>query len=206
MALISLSEIDGRGKARYAHRLMQKSAASILSEDSQKYSLDHQFDIFLSHSYVDAKLNFDRLLGIKGFLEEFEYSVYVDWIIDKQLNREKVTADTASTLRSRMDHSRCLLFATSESSQNSRWMPWELGYKDGNSGKDGGLGMVAVLPLVTSKTQTVFQGQEYLGIYPYVDMATSKNSDELYLWVNESEDVYVKFDKWIEGTKPFKQN
>ena len=49
------------------------------------------FDIFLSHSSEDATV----VAGIKLMLEQESFSVYVDWIEDPQMDRSKVTADTA---------------------------------------------------------------------------------------------------------------
>jgi hypothetical protein len=62
------------------------------------------------------------------FLEDEGLSVYVDSVVDPQLDREKVTVDTAELLRGRMNRSRFLLYTTSTASTQSRWMPWELGY------------------------------------------------------------------------------
>lgn len=41
--------------------------------------------------------------------------MYVDWMVDEQLDRSAVTAETAQLLRDRMDHSGFLLFATPKS-------------------------------------------------------------------------------------------
>jgi hypothetical protein len=62
-----------------------------------------------------------------------------------------------------MRNSQSLIFATSSASSQSKWMPWELGYFDGFKP-----GYVAILPLVPS-TYSDFKGQEYLGLYPYVE-------------------------------------
>ena len=193
MALITFDEISIAGGRRYGERLLAKSAASILEEDTRKFPMDHAFDIFLSHSYADGKLDRKRLLNLKAFLENFGYEVYVDWIIDADLNREQVSAQTARWLRSRMNHSKCLLFATSENSQESKWMPWELGYMDGTKDR------VAILPLSGTAGSTGFKGQEYLGVYPYIDKTTAKGTDNEYLWVNEDSETYVRFDFWLAG-------
>ena len=62
-----------------------------------------------------------------------------------------------------MRHSQSLVYATSAASSQSKWMPWELGYFDGFRP-----GFVAILPLVQS-TGDDFSGQEYLGLYPYIE-------------------------------------
>jgi hypothetical protein len=78
---------------------------------------------------------------------------------DAQMDRSKVTPATADTLRQRMAHCRFLLYATSDASPNSKWMPWELGYFDGLR-----KGQVGIFPIVASRYDS-FQGQEYLGLY-----------------------------------------
>lgn len=198
MPLVTLKEIEKRGKARYAKNLMTKSAGTILREATTARALSYEFDVFLSHSYSDAKLNMDRLLGVKAFLEEFNVTVYVDWIIDTNLNRETVSDETARILRTRMNHSKCILFATSERSQISKWMPWELGYMDGRKQK------VAIFPLVATAGRYTYNGQEYLGLYPYIEQAAATNSNNLYLWVCEDDETYVRLDLWLKGQKPHK--
>ena len=195
MALLSLGNLDTFAANNYGRELRTKSAATIFEEETKNYPMDYKFDIFLSHSYNDAHLTLARLLGLKSILGAFNYSVYVDWIIDRQLDRETVTAQTAHCLRCRMDNSKCLLFTTSQNSQYSRWMPWELGYKDGNTAKDGVVGMVAILPIAQYQGQAGFEGQEYLGIYPYVDYGNNTQGEQ-HLWVNQNGQS-VRFDIWI---------
>jgi hypothetical protein len=127
--------------------------------------MDIPFDIFMSHSYEDAEI----IAGAKLIIEQNSgLTVYVDWIEDAQADRSRVTAGTADMLRQRMNHCRFLLYATSRSSPNSKWMPWELGYFDGLKG-----GSVGILPIVQS-TDDSFKGQEYLGLYPPYQMIDFK--------------------------------
>lgn len=95
-----------------------------------------EFDIFLSHCFRDL----EYVLGLKNMLEEMEYRVYTDWDADSDLNRRAVTSDTAQVLSQRMKDCRCLFYAVSDTSSESKWMPWELGYSDGLHGN------VAILP------------------------------------------------------------
>jgi len=141
--------LRGRG-LQFAVSELRKSAAS---------SMSTRFDVFLSHSFSDAEI----IAGVKALLEEVGRSVYVDWIEDRHLDRTRVTVQTAEVLRIRMRNSRSLIFATSRTSSTSKWMPWELGFFDGYRP-----GHVAVLPLVET-TGATFEGQEYLGLYPYVE-------------------------------------
>ena len=96
-----------------------------------------------------------------------------------------------------MKHCTCLLFATTKNSTDSKWMPWELGLKDGQNG------LVAILPVVQDKTER-YSGQEYLGIYPYIDIHKDNTRAGPFLWVNETAEHYVKFDSWLNGDAPTK--
>ena len=129
-------------------------------------------------------------------MENFGYTVYVDWIDDKLLSRENVSKDTAKVLQKRMKQSKCLIYATSENSSTSRWMPWELGYFDGIKDK-----MVGILPIKKSGNnfRDDFNGEEYLGLYYYIDKSTLQNTNRTSLFVNESTNKYTTFKNWING-------
>ncbi|WP_296555446.1 toll-Interleukin receptor [Pigmentiphaga sp.] len=173
---------------------MQKSASTILTEKVQASAGATQFDIFLSHSLNDQKL----ILGIWLSLEDMGYKVYVDWIHDRHLSRDSVTKETARVLRQRMLNSESLFFATTANSSGSKWMPWELGFKDGHNRK------AAVLPVAQTAMDS-YVGQEYLGIYPYVSKDPTKGNVDEKLWINVSTTCYVLFDKWLEGQEPFER-
>jgi hypothetical protein len=141
-------------------RAASRAAGILLAESELRESASTPrtatFDVFLSHSSEDA----DIIAGVKAILERDGLSVYVDWLEDPQADRRRVTPETARLLRDRMNHCKFLLYASSSASRTTKWMPWELGYFDGNRP-----GRVGVLPLVASAAST-FQGQEYLGLYP----------------------------------------
>lgn len=151
------------------------------------------FDIFLSHSYDDKKYIYE----LYNILESYGYKVYVDWLIDKGLDRNHVTKETAEKLRLRMNQCKCFLYATSKNASSSKWMPWELGYFDGFK-----KGNVAIIPIADNNYYS-FDGQEYLKLYPYLDEATTKVNNQNQLWINESTDKYVLFKDWLAGTKPY---
>lgn len=163
-----------------------KTANSIYVSDYDSY------DIFLSHSYNDRAI----IPALKAELEKLNYKVYVDWIDDKLLSRDSVSKDTAKVLQKRMKQSKCLIYATSENSSNSRWMPWELGYFDGIKDK-----MVGILPIKKygNNFRDDFKGEEYLGLYYYIDKSTLQNTSRTSLFVNESSNKYTTFEKWISG-------
>jgi hypothetical protein len=169
-------------------------------EERAQASADQTFDVFLSHSYGDAmKVNADDLLRLKVLLESHGISVYVDWIVDGNLSRDRVTTATASIIRHRLDNCKSLLYVTSSTSSNSKWMPWELGYKDGASKR------AAILPIVDRQADK-FHGQEYLGLYPYVTRAPNTSGKKL-LWIEASNGDYVSFNEWLtSGTRPYRHS
>ncbi len=163
-----------------------RGAFEVLNESTASFSEFKTYDIFLSHSIHDAEL----ILGIKATFEELNYSVYVDWIDDPKLDRSKVTSATADTLRKRMNSSKSLFYVTTENADGSRWMPWECGYFDGKKGKS------AIVPIKKYSTDNSFNGQEYLGLYPYIVKGKDTENKER-LWVRKSNVVYISYDAWV---------
>ncbi len=166
-----------------AKDILNKYAGEKLVQESRSFSLLKTYDIFLSHSFKDAA----PILRLKQILEGKGYSVYVDWIEDKDLNRSKVNTETAKVIRERLKGSKCLIYAVTSNSVTSSWVQWELGLGDGQ--KDG---RVAILPLLESEeTNPTFYKQEYLGLYPYVDnfmeiiYVNGKNLKRLDQWILE---------------------
>ncbi|WP_322886917.1 toll/interleukin-1 receptor domain-containing protein [Sinorhizobium medicae] len=149
------------------------------------------FDIFLSHSTGDAEI----ILGVRRILEETGKTVYIDWIDDPDLERGSVSGETAQALRKRMRQCSSLLYVYSQSSQKSRWMPWELGYFDGINGN------VAVLPVIPDSGDLDFEKEEYLQLYPKIDFINITSEPRMF--VNQSQKLesgtYKSFDDWRSG-------
>jgi hypothetical protein len=72
-------------------------------------------------------------------------------------------------------------------------MPWELGYFDGLK-----KGRVAILP-VSESVETGFKGQEYLGLYNYVDIFGAGAG---VLWINDGAGKFTSLDRWLHGEEP----
>jgi hypothetical protein len=179
-----LTEDNVRAAARQTHDRMYKSYNKVLEEVAE--TAEDNFDIFLSHSIKDAEI----VRGTHVLLKRLGYSVYVDWIIDPELDRAEVSRATALHLKKRMSQCKALLYLSTQNSVGSKWMPWELGFFDGFS-----KGKVAILP-VAKRARDDYVGQEYLSVYPYADVAAIEGTRKQTLWVNRSETYYGQFDVW----------
>jgi TIR domain len=154
MPFLRVAEV--RSLARRA--TLYKNAEAVIREAAAGKT---RFDVFLSHAVVDAEL----VVGVLTVLQDAGLSVYVDWYVDPQLDRAKVTAPTAEVLRKRMQQCDSLLYLWSLNAADSKWMPWELGYFDGHNGN------VAVFPVV-AQSDNEYRGTEFVGLYPTVDLET----------------------------------
>jgi hypothetical protein len=190
MALLTTAAVRNRARRSIPTYF---SAGSVLQEHVKKQASVSKHDIFLSHAFDDKEL----ILGVALTLEDLGYSVYLDWRDDPNLDRKNVNRDTAATLRSRIKSSKCLFFSTTENFSSSKWMPWELGYKDGDNTR------AAILP-IKDYTPTSFAGQEYLGIYPYAVQQEDTVGNQR-LWIHRSASCYINFDSWLDGHEPFER-
>lgn len=177
--------------------LKRQSSESLILESKRLFSSQNKsnlkFDIFLSHSYLDR----DEVFGLYRELTSMGYSVYVDWIVDSDLDRTNVTKLTAEIIRNRMKNSKSLLLAISSNAAISKWMPWELGYIDGNTER------CAIIPVVKDSTnQYSFNRVEYLLLYPYLDRAATIAGNQNKIWVNADSNNYILFEQWMRGSNP----
>ena len=194
MPLITKSDLRWRA-ATYRKNTGQetKSYKRMLEEENPPSPLNREYTIFLSHSYLDVQ----EILGLSLELRNCGHLTYVDSIEDFHLDRENVTRQTADILRIRMQHCKCLFYATSVNSSLSKWMPWEAGYFDGIKGR------VAIVPILdTAVTGDAYEGREYLSLYPYVTFNYPSDTGKPVLYINDDEDTYVSFSRWLQDEKP----
>ncbi|MFD1989948.1 toll/interleukin-1 receptor domain-containing protein [Paenibacillus nicotianae] len=181
------SNINSLNISKYADSILQEKNLDDYLSESNKESINKTFDIFLSHSSID-KL---EIAGIKKFFNELGFSVYVDWLEDKNLKRGNVTQETAITMRNRMSCSNTLIFAYSKNSPKSVWMPWELGYCDGLNKK------IAIMPIEQFPRKSKFKGQEYLTLYDQVEeISFDLMANNLRILKNNKNDI--SFKEWFE--------
>lgn len=169
------------------------SATQSAINDAKRYIT---FDIFLSHSFLDRQI----VKGIFLDLTKKGYKVYVDWIVDPHLDRSNVTKESAELIRNRMKNSKSLVLAISANAEGSKWMPWELGFVDGNTNK------CAILPVYENRynNPSFYEGYEYLKLYPYIK---KDDYNDQKLWVAENPTKYVSFEDFLKlNLKPSSKN
>jgi len=111
-----IREYNARQATVYSEQVERSIARDRLRKSAQDFSSASAYDMFLSHSYNDAR----AIQALRDLLKEAGFTVYVDWIDDSQLDRERVTPETAAILRERMNRCTALLYATSESA--TKWL------------------------------------------------------------------------------------
>lgn len=190
MTTFTESQIRQRAQRKTAG---YRQATTVLKEEVASAKTRASFDIFLSHSTSDAEI----ILGVKGVLEDYGKTVYVDWLDDPQLDRSCVTPANAEVIRERMRQCESLVYVHTTNSGSSKWMPWELGYFDGFSGA------VAIFPV--TKSGESFKGQEYLGIYPYIDEAPPEGGSAKEIWINKSSMTSKRWRAWIADPRSFRK-
>lgn len=187
-----------------SQRTFSKAIINESLSAKEKYGLggkldELEFDIFLSHSYLDKKTVF----GVYKDFESLGYNTYVDWIVDPSLDRANITKTTAEKLRLRMKQSKCLIYATSSNITGSQWMPWELGYMDGLKKSK-----VAVFPLLEDyEDDSDLELPKYLELYYTCSKETENRTHNEVLWINETPRKYIDFNSWLKlNKKPFIRN
>lgn len=191
--IITKSFLMNQAEERGIYEFSQKS---ILDENKQITEIKNiptgmKYDLFLSHSSLDKKL----VLTLVQLFNNAGYSVYVDWINDKQLDRRAVTSSTANTLKLRLQESNGLSYVATQNTISSKWCPWELGLADGMKN-----GRACILPILDN-SQANYQGLEYLGIYPHLEYAKEAVSGKDNFWVydNYNSKKYVVLSLWLKG-------
>ena len=123
MSLFSRETVLNRANNVLARNSLFKAALNedtgvrqVLKSYAEAYNQAKTYNIFLSHSYEDRK----AIVGLKSILEDYGYTVYVDWIEDADLDRSTVSAPTASRIRTRLKSCKCLLYATSRNAARSK--------------------------------------------------------------------------------------
>lgn len=166
------------------------SLERLLEQSCETFSMQNVFDLFISHSFLDKNL----IATLVSLFNELNYSVYVDWLNDLSLDRNKVSSKTASIIKTRIENCRGLAYVATNNIANSKWCPWELGLADGlHNGKS------CILPIM--KEANSFKGTEYLGLYPYIEYEKIKGKNSYDFWIVHQEDQqkYLPLRSWLDG-------
>ena len=100
--------------------------------------------------------------------------MYVDWIEDQQLDRSKVTAATAKYFTKENGTIEKLSICCYKQILVIRnGAHGKLGYVDASKK----MVVVQILPIMKDEGST-FKGQEYLGLYPFIDYAPIENTQK----------------------------
>ncbi len=155
--------------------------------DEYRFDEKKKYDLFISHSFQDRSLVF----GLTRLFTDTGYNVYVDWIDDKNLNRDDVTVETASLLRNRISNSKGLAYVATDNIAGSKWCPWELGIADGMGKK------TCILPIMKKG----YAGREYLNLYPYLEYLQYKGKTQFEFWITDQAKKanYTSLKKWLAG-------
>ncbi len=177
---------------RAAEEARSQRKDNTYSSFATHFDAANTYDLFISHSFKDK----DFVIGLYHLFTVAGYNVYIDWINDPALDRSSVTAETAATIRKRIAHSKGLSYISTGNSSTSKWCPWELGVADGMHNR------VCILPIMNSATY--FKGQEYLGLYPYLEYEKVFEQEKYDFWVHNQQDPkeYIILSAWLKGYNP----
>ena len=154
---------------------------------SKRFNSYITYDLFISHSFKDK----DLIIGLYHLFDRAGYNVYIDWIDDSLLSRDNVTDKTAAIIRQRIRQSKGLSYIATANITSSKWCPWELGVSDGMHGR------ACILPVLYG----IFKGQEYLGLYPYLEYRDSSEAlrADFYIHSHKDSSRCISLRSWLNG-------
>lgn len=160
MALIKRSELSSVEASEFHDLYVKTAAVELIADNLAGFVANKEFDVHLCHAFLDAL----EAKTLRDWLAAEGLSVYVDRMDDATVNEEQASPMRRDLLAERFKNCKAIVFVTSEDWTHSVWMPWHMGYFDALGYK------VAVLPIHDGELDKAeFKGQEYLGIYPYID-------------------------------------
>lgn len=124
-------------------------------------------------------------------MESHGASVYIDKK-DPRLP-ETTSHETASILRDTIQECSKFILFVSPNSKDSKWIPWELGYSDGNKNSS----RTAIFPAVENHNETSWTEQEYLGLYERVMWGNFANKPHEWLVYNYKNNTAQGLSNWL---------
>ncbi|MDK7587468.1 toll/interleukin-1 receptor domain-containing protein [Alcaligenes faecalis subsp. phenolicus] len=145
---------------------------------------------FLSHSSKDQEL----VVGAIRILENHGGQVYVDEV-DPAMP-PYTTDETAQLLKQRIYQTNRFVLLASKNSQDSRWVPWELGIADGTKG----LGKIALFPASDSTDDDTWASWEYLGLYRRIVWGDLQGYEKpLWMVLDKKKNTATPLSTWLKG-------
>ncbi|MGB3727304.1 MAG: toll/interleukin-1 receptor domain-containing protein [Glaciecola sp.] len=146
-------------------------------------------DTFLSHSSKDA----DYLPGVIKLLANHGASVYCD--LDDERMPGEPNVETAELIKSQVKISRKFVLFVTTNSQDSKWVPWELGIGDVSLSADN----VALLPASQNSYDQAWAKQEYLGLYRHIVHGFIKGEQKrLWMVYDYRNNTATKLGDWFK--------
>ncbi len=134
---------------------------------SSKTELSSLRTVFLSHKHSDLK----DIKGVVGMLEKMGAKIYIDSMDNKM--PEKTSGDTAIRIKDMIKFCKKFILLATDKAIESYWCNWELGVGDTYKFIDN----IAILPMKNKwETDTMYNGNEYLEIYPSIYYENGFNS------------------------------
>ena len=164
-------------------RRIEKLASEFGNENVMDFTVRNEkrgFDVFVSHSSHDREFIRKVLLFLKYC--KGGINGYVDWQ-DPDMEHE-TDARTALDIKSRILHSRKVIYVVTSESLKSVWCSWEIGFADSCKGVND-VAILAVKP-----NNGYWKNHEFLQQYPWITydqerhffMVTMTNGDRITLF------------------------
>lgn len=145
---------------------------------------------FLSHSSKDE----DLVVGAIQVLEGHGAKVYVDEV-DPEMP-PYTSEETAALLKKRINQTNRFVLLASKNSNESRWVPWELGIADGCKGVE----RIALFPAADSSADKSWASWEYLGLYLRIVWGNLKGREKpLWMVLDEKRNTATPLSDWLAG-------
>ncbi len=109
----------------------EKSSFNMTPEDlfkklqQREIQAKKKYNIFISHSFVDQ----EKIIKLYKWLNTKGYSCYCDWTSDSEfLKRNMISKYTEEVLKKRIEQSNFVVYAKSDTAEQSKWVAFELEY------------------------------------------------------------------------------
>ncbi len=169
-------------KDRVAREMASTSLSDVDLLDRYSEIGQDSYDVFISYSYADEVIYpLDAFLNLR----DAGISAYLPRRFDRSKEKPPKLLDISRT-RDALLKSRALVMINGPQASRSQWIPWEIGYMSGKTGK------VAISSIADDKNR--IRKREFLRLYPSVgfdgaDLLVGfpgENSEKMRSWISSS--------------------